>query len=171
MRTEECAGHTIEYALGWKACIEWMKTLPSAQPEITDEQAIDHLEATGWLKEHDRQMYEMGIKEQLKDDSGSYDSLIPQDCISRQAAIDAIAKFVPYAICDESTESYTNGLTDAYNLICQLPSAQTEIIRCKDCKFYTHTNRSLKVGICRLLSTHFGDDGYCSEAERREDGN
>ena len=49
-----------------------------------------------------------------------------QDTISRQAAIDALAKFVPYAICDESTESYTNGLTDAYNLICQLPSAQSE---------------------------------------------
>ena len=48
------------------------------------------------------------------------------DLISRQAAIDALAKFVPYAICDESTESYTNGLTDAYNLICQLPSAQAE---------------------------------------------
>ena len=48
------------------------------------------------------------------------------DLISRQAAIDALAKFVPYAICDESTESYTNGLTDAYNLICQLPSAQPD---------------------------------------------
>ena len=48
------------------------------------------------------------------------------DLISRQAAIDALAKFVPYAICDESTESYTNGLTDAYNLICQLPSAQPQ---------------------------------------------
>ena len=48
------------------------------------------------------------------------------DLISRQAAIDALAKFVPYAICDESTESYTNGLTDAYNLICQLPSTQPE---------------------------------------------
>ena len=46
------------------------------------------------------------------------------DLISRQAAIDALAKCVPYAICDESTESYMNGLTDAYNLICQLPSAQ-----------------------------------------------
>ena len=46
------------------------------------------------------------------------------DLISRQAAIDALAKFVPHAICDESSESYTNGLTDAYNLICQLPSAQ-----------------------------------------------
>ena len=46
------------------------------------------------------------------------------DLIDRQAAIKALAKFVPYVICDESTESYTNGLTDAYNLICQLPSAQ-----------------------------------------------
>ena len=46
------------------------------------------------------------------------------DLISRQAAIDALAKFVPYVIDDISTESYTNGLTDAYNLICQLPSAQ-----------------------------------------------
>ena len=49
-----------------------------------------------------------------------------KDLISRQAAIDALAKFVPYAICDASTESYTNGLTDAYNLICQLPSVQPE---------------------------------------------
>ena len=48
------------------------------------------------------------------------------DLISRQAAMEALAKFVPYAICDESTESYTNGLTDAYNLILQLPSAQPE---------------------------------------------
>ena len=49
------------------------------------------------------------------------------DCISRQAAIDALAKFVPFAICDESTESYTNGLTDAYYLILKLPSAQPEL--------------------------------------------
>lgn len=34
MKTEECAGHTIEYAMGWKACIEWIKKLPSAQPEV-----------------------------------------------------------------------------------------------------------------------------------------
>lgn len=25
MKTEECAGHTIEYAMGWKACIDWIK--------------------------------------------------------------------------------------------------------------------------------------------------
>ena len=48
------------------------------------------------------------------------------ELIDRQAIIDAIAKFVPYVIDDVSTESYTNGLTDAYNLICQLPSVQTD---------------------------------------------
>ena len=26
MKCEECAGHTIEYAMGWKACIEWLKS-------------------------------------------------------------------------------------------------------------------------------------------------
>lgn len=25
MTVEECAGHTIDYAMGWKACIEWIR--------------------------------------------------------------------------------------------------------------------------------------------------
>lgn len=25
MKCEECAGHTLDYAMGWKACIEWLK--------------------------------------------------------------------------------------------------------------------------------------------------
>ena len=78
-----------------------------------------------------------------------------KNLISRQAALDALEwKWAGKAAIDA---------------IKNLPSAQPEIIRCKDCKFYTHTNRSLKVGICSLLPAHFGDDGYCSEAERRED--
>ena len=94
------------------------------------------------------------------------------DLISRQAAMDALAKFVPYAICDESTESYTNGLKDAYNLICQLPSAQSEIIRCKDCKFYSPMNREIKTGICNLIMhQNFGDNWFCAGAERRTDEN
>lgn len=53
-----------------------------------------------------------------------------------------------------------------------LPSAQPEIIRCKDCKFYTPMNRETKTGICRLLMhQNFGDDWYCAGAERRTDGN
>ena len=51
--------------------------LSSAQPEITDEQAILHLQTSGWMQSHDKQMYEMGLKEQLANDSGSYDALLP----------------------------------------------------------------------------------------------
>lgn len=29
MKVEECANHSIEYAMGWKACIEWIKDKPT----------------------------------------------------------------------------------------------------------------------------------------------
>lgn len=57
-----------------------VKRLPSAQPEpseITDEQAIMHLQSTGWMQNHDREMYESGLRERLADDSDSYDALLP----------------------------------------------------------------------------------------------
>ena len=34
--------------------------LPSAQPEITLESAIDYLHSVGWMQNHDKQMYEDG---------------------------------------------------------------------------------------------------------------
>ena len=90
-----------------------------------------------------------------------------KDMIERQAAIDALAKLVPYAICDASTESYTNGLTDAYNLICQLPSAQPEIIRCKECKKWNvYGNRG--EGWCDEWKEMLMDICFCSSAKRRE---
>lgn len=51
--------------------------LPAAQPELTDEQSIAHLQSSGWMQRHDKEMYESGLKEQLADDSDSYDSLLP----------------------------------------------------------------------------------------------
>lgn len=49
-------------------------------------------------------------------------------------------------------------------------SVQPEIIRCKDCKFYTPLNRDTKSGICSLLiHQNFDDDWYCAGAERRTD--
>ena len=46
--------------------------------------------------------------------------------------------------------------------------AQAEIIRCKDCKFYSPMNRETKTGICNLtLHQNFGDDWFCAGAERR----
>lgn len=56
-----------------------LKQLSPAQPEITDEQAISHLQDTGWMQNHNHEMYMMGRRDALGDDSGSYDSLIPAE--------------------------------------------------------------------------------------------
>ena len=95
------------------------------------------------------------------------------DLISRQAAIDALAKFVPYAICDESTESYTNGLTDAYNLILQLPSAQPEQLTDKEQRiFLAAMGREEKV--CEEVDRNYVNEPYedslmrvCKEIRRK----
>lgn len=51
-----------------------------------------------------------------------------------------------------------------------LPSAQPEIIRCKDCKYYSPMNKETKTGICNLtMHQNFGDNWFCAGAERRND--
>lgn len=49
--------------------------------------------------------------------------------------------------------------------------AKATVIHCKECKFYTKMRSDLDTGICSLASRHLGDDGFCSEAERRSDAN
>lgn len=41
------------------------------------------------------------------------------------------------------------------------------VVFCKDCKFYTSMRPDIKTGICDLNVHHMGDDGFCSEGERR----
>lgn len=109
----------------------------TTQPELTDEQAIEHLRESGWMQNHDKQMYEMGLREQLADDSDSYDALLPSaqisklpasyrqvtgklDCISRQAAMDFVGSM---EMCDEiSAEAYQ----ELMNYLEELPLAQPE---------------------------------------------
>lgn len=43
------------------------------------------------------------------------------------------------------------------------------LTECKDCKFYTSMIPCDGIGICSLACRHLGDDGFCSEAERREE--
>ena len=68
----------------------------------------------------------------------------------------------------ESLTEYGNGravyigVEEAVRRIEQLPSAQPEIIRCKDCKYY-------KYGICMKIGANKSFYGFCDWAERRED--
>lgn len=88
------------------------------------------------------------------------------DTIYRQAAIEAINH-----ICPVDTE-YDCTLLDRVDVRCvlsDLPSAQPEIIRCKDCKWWSNDDY-------RECSSPNYDDGYvtpagfyCGYAERRTD--
>lgn len=37
MKVEECAGHSIEYAMGWRACVKWLEAGGDKQYFSTDE--------------------------------------------------------------------------------------------------------------------------------------
>ena len=58
------------------------------------------------------------------------------DLISRQAALDEFdgVKF-DEAYCTEYEVGYNDGIDFAVSRLSVLPSAQPEIIRCKDCKY------------------------------------
>ena len=86
------------------------------------------------------------------------------DLISRQAAIDAIDRLdIPEDMCVFEILSHIE------LEIGTLPSAQPEIIRCKDCK-----HKGTKNCVANAWTTIFGvtvkDDFYCGLAERRTDG-
>lgn len=96
------------------------------------------------------------------------------DLISRQAAIDA-TWFEP---------SYTdplNVLTEVRDRLEALPSAQQEIVRCKDCKWWEKKEDST-LGYCNAVKHwHFSDhleiqiysryepDFFCADGERRSE--
>ena len=89
------------------------------------------------------------------------------DLIDRQAAIDALHMHLMYRM---GTDSNKKRLDEWIN---NLPPAQSEIIRCKDCRYASPNG---KYG-CRLVrfSIHDKDkplfsDDFCSKAERRENG-
>jgi len=98
---------------------------------------------------------------------------------------------------EDYAEGYDEGIRNAAAIVLQMPSAQPdctdciknggdwncdhvhchkgisiqpEIIRCKDCKFYSPMNRETKTGICNLIMhQNFGDNWFCAGAERRPD--
>ena len=151
-----------------------MKELPSAQPDITDEQAIVHLQASGWMQSHDKQMHEMGLKERLADDSDSYDALLPSaqptqnervnsnntlDTISRQAAIDAILAVTGNSSVRELYEHVQeHGLSDMWSVgvnaaidtIIAVPAAQPLVIHCTDCEDWLERQSILGFTISEL---------------------
>ena len=84
------------------------------------------------------------------------------DTISRQAAIDALDKRFDNIPMEQTTE-----ILQLRRDLRQLPSAQPEIIRCRECKFASGDSR-----ICMKFDhSPIGELDFCSFAERREVNN
>ena len=86
------------------------------------------------------------------------------DLISRQVVrlIESDSDAYP----QEWNDDYEKGFTDALNKVLALPSAQPEIIRCKDCKYRYIEN---EIWTCPF-GLAGGPDFYCGYgAERRTD--
>ena len=99
-----------------------------------------------------------------------------RDLISRQEAIDAIwshatalLESYDYDIFIQSIYKMAN--RHVVDVIKQLPSAQSEIIRCKDCKYGSPNGKyGCKCYHYRLYETHdMKPEDFCSRAERRTD--
>lgn len=99
------------------------------------------------------------------------------DLISRQDAIDAVKFGITYAKAfnkstGEVKELFKEGnkaLNEAAERLKELPSAQHEIIRCKDCKYYMQTDKVHHRGWCFRWNHHTAIEYYCSEGELRGD--
>jgi hypothetical protein len=95
------------------------------------------------------------------------------DLIDRQAAIDALNKLKIYRPLD--SDRYV--ISDCLNKIVNLPSAQLEIIYCKDCKHYREYDseyvENAVVVQCMAdrypISETIPDGWFCAGAERKDD--
>ena len=81
------------------------------------------------------------------------------DLIERQAAIDELDKGAWGVEWDK---------TLAKTMIESLPSAQPEIIRCKDCKHYNGEDRDICCPLADYAQSKCGADWFCADGERKE---
>lgn len=92
-----------------------------------------------------------------------------RDCIDRQAAIDALRTCQTYLFNTHDPDKKIS-LESAEYEIELLPSAQPEIVRCKDCKHWEgeYRNGFWYFEQCSLNEHVASSEDFCSWAERRE---
>lgn len=85
------------------------------------------------------------------------------DLIERQTAIDAVQGIGRLATLPDNDDVVRMSAVEY--VLFNLPSAEPEIIRCKDCKYYAGEGM-----YCALdIMVHY-DHFFCYHAERRTDG-
>ena len=141
---------------------QFIEDLPSVQPEITLESAIDYLHSIGWMQEHDR-ILSSAQPEPLKitiDHAPTPDELERLKQAMRNTPIMLFPSAQPERCEDCENFSKT-----------RLLIPQPDIIRCRDCKYGEQDDDGW--WYCRDTGYSMGDgekgDGFCSYAERKTD--
>ena len=105
------------------------------------------------------------------------------DCISRHDAIDMFQRLADDSWNQKVSTTWANAYSEAVDFIEELPSAQPEVIRCKDCRYYYKDIGAYQNIECQCDNWYTGtltgdligvgvepyDDFFCGFAERRED--
>lgn len=128
---------------------------------------VDHIntavDVDPWAKELVAEMGKEILKAQLsKEDTTS-------DCVSRQAAIDAIGGNEPVGDPSKMDDDDVVKMWERIriiNIINKLPSVQPEIIRCKDCKYF-EVDEGINETYCYITDRDTGEDDFCSYAKKR----
>lgn len=57
------------------------------------------------------------------------------------------------------------------SILTDMPTAEPEIIRCRECKHNYVDGDNVRFNVCELMHNKVqSDDWYCADAERRTDG-
>ena len=95
------------------------------------------------------------------------------DLISRQAAIDALHQWEQEYTWDEYDAKYSPSVVSPSDVIAELPSAQPEIVRCRECKRWNTVldRNKAEYGLCQNRSQLAATkaDFYCADGERRSE--
>ena len=66
-------------------------------------------------------------------------------------------------------DAFETGWNEALSCVYMLPSAQPDIIRCKDCKYQDENWRRVSVRWLPCMDVRTGSNWFCGSAERRTD--
>lgn len=84
------------------------------------------------------------------------------DCVSRQAAIEAVDAYLGLSEVSKTIQN----MTSLQDILKNLPSVEPEIIRCKECKHWGLRQRDF----CDIWNDYISNGHfYCGCAKRRED--
>lgn len=96
-----------------------------------------------------------------------------KDAVSRQTLQKELALYPIDDVTSEDEAGYNRAINDVQKMVLHLPSAQPEIIRCRDCKYWREHKYAKEtkryIPFCGFNAIYTKADDFCSRAERRID--